>query len=248
MRGGPKFAPRSHANDATAAQARRVGSSFGDKDAIIHKSRHVDIACRIAHVSHDGSCFWLQMTAVRIICTHDAKKLAETLARILGAEGDDVRLSYGRQSLDELPAARTAREAVLLIWSYDAPSAHYMLEWANAIAPERLAEIARAPGWPRTKRRAPVIDFAAWRGERAGKAWSALAERLRTIHRTLHPHTEPARWPAIGVGLAGAAAAGLALMISGEPQVEPKDVAMEFGESHAGADRWRRRRRTDGCA
>lgn len=167
------------------------------------------------------------MTAVRIVCTHDAKKLAETLARLLGAEGDDVRISYGRQSLEALPAAREAKEAVLLIWSYDAPSAHYMLEWADAIAPERVAEIARAAGWPRTKRCAPVIDFASWRGERGGRAWNALAERLRVISKIVDPRPEPLRGPAIGVGLAGAMAAGVALMVSANPTADVKEVALE---------------------
>lgn len=168
------------------------------------------------------------MATVRIVCTHDAAQIAEDLARRLGAEGDDVRITKGRQSLEALPAAREAKEAVLLIWSYDAPSAHYMLEWAKAIPPERLAEIARATGWPeRTNRKAPVIDFSAWRGERGGRAWNMLSERLRVIYRIVDPHPEPLRGPAIGVGLAGAAAAGVALVIGAQAPPDFKDYAFD---------------------
>lgn len=167
------------------------------------------------------------MATVRIVCTYDAVKIAETLARLLGAEGDDVRISYGRQSLDALPAAREAKEAVILMWSHEAPSAHYMLEWANAIAPDRLAEIARASGWPRTNRRASVIDFSTWRGERGGRAWNMLAERLRAIYRIVDPRPEPLRLPAIGVGLAGVAAAGVALIIGVEGPGDFKDFAYD---------------------
>lgn len=167
------------------------------------------------------------MNSIRIVCTHDAVKIAETLARLLGAEGDDVRITFGRQSLEALPAACEASEAVLLIWSYDAPNAHYMRQWANMIPPERVVEIARAPGWPRTQRRAPVIDFSTWRGERGGRAWHALSERLRAVHRFINPQPEPMRKPAIAVGIAGAVAAGVALMIGGDAPGDIKEHAFD---------------------
>ena len=85
-----------------------------------------------------------QRCDIRIVCTHDAVKFAEMLLRLLGAEQHQVRLLAGRQSLAELEAAKTAQDAVLLIWSANAPSQHYMREWARNIPPGRLIEIARA--------------------------------------------------------------------------------------------------------
>ena len=94
------------------------------------------------------------MSAIRIVCTFDAEKTAETLARVLAAETHDVRVSMGRASLHELPEARSAQEAVILIWTLDARGAQYMRDWCDAIDPARLIELARAPTWPRSKRRA----------------------------------------------------------------------------------------------
>ncbi|MGH6950225.1 MAG: hypothetical protein ACREH4_05100, partial [Vitreimonas sp.] len=144
------------------------------------------------------------MTDIRIVCTHDAVKLADVLMRLLGAEQHQVCLLVGRQSLTELEAAKTARDAVILIWSPNAPSQHYMREWARHIPPARLIEIARAAGWPHDERRAPVIDFIAWRGQRNSRAWSSLKERLRLIARGLEPptHSAPKR-AAMAIGLAG---------------------------------------------
>lgn len=163
------------------------------------------------------------MSQVRIVCTHDALPTAETLARILGAELYDVRLSYGRHSLTEMKEAREAREAVVLIWSYDAPGAHYMLEWALAIEPSRLVEIARAPGYPRLTRRAPVIDFSTWRGERGGRAWHMLAERLRSVTRALEPSRPPPRRAAMALGLASVAAVGGAVAVRVNDVFEPPE-------------------------
>lgn len=150
----------------------------------------------------------LPMIDVRIVCTHDAVKLAETLMRLLAAEDHQVRLSYGRHSLEDLNDAAES-DAVLLVWSLDAPSAHYMLQWASRIQPDRLIEIARAPNWPRIEgRRAPVIDFSSWRGERGGRAWNALVERLRVVQRTLEPKGPPPRRAAMALGLVSAVAVG----------------------------------------
>jgi hypothetical protein len=117
------------------------------------------------------------MIDVRIICTYDALKLAETLTRLLEAEEHRVRLSVGRQSLSELETARCERDAVLVIWSPDARSQIYMLEWANKIDATRLVEISLADP-PRVARKATVIDFSHWRGERGERAaWNALNDR-----------------------------------------------------------------------
>lgn len=124
------------------------------------------------------------MIDVRIVCTYDALGAAQSIMRRLEAEQHKVELSYGRFSLAQLDTAREKNEAVLLIWSVDAPSALYMLQWAMGVEAGRLVEIARAPSWPPLeRRRAPVIDFSGWGGERGGPAWRALTERLKHIER-----------------------------------------------------------------
>lgn len=152
------------------------------------------------------------MIDIRTVCTHDGRKLANTLVRLLEAEQHQVRLTFGRQSLSELDAAKASHDAVLIIWSPDAPSQTYMLEWARSIDPNRLVEIALTPSWPRIERVAPVIDFTAWRGERGARPWNALNERLRAVARTMEPPKAPTR-AAIAVGLASVAAVGVAAVV-----------------------------------
>jgi hypothetical protein len=127
------------------------------------------------------------MIDTRIVCTHDALKMAETLMRLLAAEGRSVRLSFGRQALAALEGARAERDAVVLIWSPNARSQTYMIEWAHKIDPSRLIELACIADPPKLQRKAPAIDFAKWRGERGGRAWDTLNERLRAVTRTLEP-------------------------------------------------------------
>lgn len=153
------------------------------------------------------------MIAIHIVCTHDGVKLAETLMRLLEAEEHQARLSYGRQSLAALETAKTSEDAVLLIWSADAPTSHYMLEWARQIPEKRLVEIARAPGWPRSARKAPVIDFISWRGARGERAWNALNERLRAIQRLYEPQKPPPSRAALALGVASLAAVTGAVMV-----------------------------------
>jgi hypothetical protein len=164
------------------------------------------------------------MIDVRIVCSHDALKLAEMLMRLLEAEQHRVRLAYGRQALGELEEARGAEDAVLLIWSPNARAQTYMLEWAHNIDPRRLVEIARdASDWPSIKRVAGVIDFTSWRGQRGARAWKALTERLNDIERALGPYRLPTKTMA-AMGLVGVAAVAGAVMIrtnNVEPQVEP---------------------------
>ncbi len=161
------------------------------------------------------------MIDIRIVCTYDAVPYAEALMRLLGAEQHNVHLCYGRQALGELEAASELREAVLLVWSYDAPGQHYMLEWARTIDPARLVEVARAPGAPRLERRAPVIDFANWRGERGARAWVALNDRLRAVARVLEPPKLQQRHAALALGLASVAAVGGAVFVRANDTVEP---------------------------
>lgn len=147
------------------------------------------------------------MTDIRIVCSHDATKVAETLMRLLEAEQHRVRLTYGRQAMAALEEARTAKEAVILIWSQDARAQTYMREWARSVDPIRLCEIARTTDWPVVaKRKAPVIDFTTWRGERGGRAWNALNERLRTVGDILNPPKGPPREALMAMAFGAAAA------------------------------------------
>jgi len=176
------------------------------------------------------------MIGIHIVCTHDAVKVAETLTRLLEAEEHAVRVSYGRQSIADLQSAKTSQDAVVLIWSANAPSQHYMLEWSRQIPSARLIEIARAPGWPRSTRKAPVIDFATWRGERGGRAWHALTERLQAFE----PARAPSKRAVFAAGFAGIAAVGGVLMIGLNdtkipmPQIEP--VEQSFASVDDSAD------------
>ena len=157
-------------------------------------------------------CSFPAMTDVRIICAHDGVKTAQALMRLLEAEQHKVELCYGRPSLDHLEAARGAREAVILIWSLDAPSALYMLTWMQSIEPTRLIEIARTRRWPNSETRlGVVIDFSAWNGERGGPAWRALTERLRTIARALEPPRPPPLRAAMALGAVSVLAVGGAI-------------------------------------
>ncbi len=155
------------------------------------------------------------MIDVRIVCSHDAVKLAEMLMRLLEAEEHRVRLTYGRQALHELENARNTQDSVLLIWSPDARSQTYMREWARAIAPTRLIEIARGTSdWPTIKRLAGVIDFTQWRGERGARSWKALNERLNAIARAFEPPKPITTKTLLAAGMATAAAAAAAVVVS----------------------------------
>lgn len=152
------------------------------------------------------------MIDIITVSTHDAKKTASDLVRLLEAEEHRVRLFVGRQSEIAIPEAKESLDAVLIIWSEDAPSQTYMREWLRQIDSSRLVEVATAPGWPeRRDRKAPVIDFTHWRGERGGRAWNALNERLRQITRVIEPAKPPPRHAALALGLASVAVVGVAM-------------------------------------
>ncbi|MGE0595720.1 MAG: hypothetical protein AB7P07_05115 [Hyphomonadaceae bacterium] len=153
------------------------------------------------------------MLNIRIVCTYDALKTAQTLMRVLAAEGHVVDITYGRAALAQADSV-VSGEAIILIWSLDAPFAHYMLHWRQTADPERLIEIARAPGYPDFgKRRAPVIDFSTWGGERAGGSWRALQERLRIIARANEPPRPVPIRATVALGAVSALAVGGALML-----------------------------------
>jgi hypothetical protein len=149
------------------------------------------------------------MADIRIICSHDALKTAEMLRRLLVAEEHKASIRCGRRSLEDLPAARRGEGPVLVIWSYEAPSAQYVLDWAHRIAPAQLVEIGVARGWPSIAGRAPVIDFSAWNGERGGRAWNDLSQRLRAVAKPTFVQRPPPRGAALVL-----AAASLAMVIS----------------------------------
>lgn len=168
------------------------------------------------------------MIDIRIVCTHDAVKLAETLMRLLEAEQHSVRLVYGRQAGHQIEAAKSAREAVLLIWSPDAPGQLYMHEWVRKIDPARVVEIATAPGWPRIERKGAVIDFANWKGVRGARAWNALMERLRAVSRPYDPPRPVDTRAIIGAGATALAVAGaIAFVLRPQPQQQPDFAAIE---------------------
>lgn len=154
------------------------------------------------------------MIDIITVSTHDAKKLAADLVRLLEAEEHNVRLLVGRQSQTAIEDAKTSRDAVLIIWSEDAPSQTYMREWLRQSDPTRLIEIATAPGWPERKdRKAQVIDFSSWRGERGGRAWNALSDRLKVVSNVVEPPKPPARHAAIALGIVSIAAVGVAMSV-----------------------------------
>jgi hypothetical protein len=133
------------------------------------------------------------------------------MMRLLAAEEHAVELCYGRASVAQLAGARTRNEAVLLIWSAGAPTAHYMTQWARSIDPDKLIEIASDDAWPQISRRPNVIDFNAWGGERGGSAWRALTERLKAIARASEPPKPAPHRAAMVLALASVAAVAGAL-------------------------------------
>ncbi|MBL8546728.1 MAG: hypothetical protein JNL81_09690 [Hyphomonadaceae bacterium] len=154
------------------------------------------------------------MIDIITVSTYDAKKLATDLVRLLEAEEHTVRVLVGRSSESAIEDAQASRDGVLIIWSEDAPSQTYMREWLRLIDPSRLIEIATAPGWPESKtRKAAVIDFSNWRGERGGRAWNALSDRLRAVARVIEPPKPPARHAALALGFASLAAVGAAVSV-----------------------------------
>jgi hypothetical protein len=150
----------------------------------------------------------------------------------LYAEEHRVRVISGRHSAAEIDTAKTSRDAILMVWSKDAPSSSYMRDWLRESDPSRLVEVATATGWPERKdRKAPVIDFSNWRGERGGRAWNALNDRLKAVANIVDPPKPPALHAAVGLGVASLAAVVVAIGVrTGEapvntPALEPQQTA-----------------------
>lgn len=163
------------------------------------------------------------MVDIRIVCARDAVKTAETLRRLLEAEQHRVNVSIGRHSLDEFARALESEEIAVLIWSANAPGAHYMFEWAERFDRKRMIEVASAAGWPDLKRSAPVIDFVGWNGTRGSKAWVALSERLRPFSRVREIKAPPPRQAMMALGFAAAAAmvGAVVVRVNAGPSVLP---------------------------
>lgn len=175
------------------------------------------------------------MIDIITVSTHDAKKLVAELVRLLEAEEHRVRVICGRHPHTEIEAAKTSRDAVLMVWSKDAPSSTYMLEWLRQSDATRLIEVATSPGWPgRKDRKAAVIDFSNWRGERGGRAWNALNDRLRAVANVIDPPKPPAKHAAIALGVASIAAVVVAVGVRsnetplGAPTLEPQQTAQQL--------------------
>jgi hypothetical protein len=168
------------------------------------------------------------MIDVITVSTHDAKKLVADLVRLLEAEEHRVRVISGRHADREIEAARDSRDAILMVWSEDAPSSSYMREWLRQSDPYRLVEIATAPGWPERKdRKGAVIDFSNWRGERGGRAWNALNDRLRAVANYIDPPKPPAKHAAMAMGLASLAAVTVAIGVRSNQDVAPAPATQE---------------------
>lgn len=153
------------------------------------------------------------MTDVRIICAHDAAKLGETLMRLLEAEEHSAHLTIGRQAMQELDDARAARDAVILIWSQDARSQSYMLDWLRNIEAARIVELDLTGDPPKYPRKATALDFSTWRGARGTSQWNALNDRLRGVARALNPPKPPPKYAALALGVASAAAVAGAVVL-----------------------------------
>lgn len=166
---------------------------------------------------------------VRIICAHEARDAAQTLRRLLTAEGHKVEVSSGRSSLSLISGLKARGEAVIVIWSERAEAAQYPQQWAQAAPPERLIELAFCAAPPAPHGRAGMIDFTGWRGQRSETAcWQSLQESLRAAATTTEPAKPEPRAAALvlaGFSLAAAAAAIWARMEAQHAPLQPTQEA-----------------------
>lgn len=134
------------------------------------------------------------MTTYNIVCSYDAARdpssPARLLGRVLGAEGVNVELCYGRETRELIERTAAARDPVILLWTSEAVSASYMRDWQKSIDPQLLIELAcvpfhSVPEMP--NRRAALVEFGTWHGQRAGHEWRGLQERMKWVERALNP-------------------------------------------------------------
>jgi hypothetical protein len=154
------------------------------------------------------------MSDIHIVCLQEVAGPAGTLGRLLAAEQHSVRLSVGREALWALEGPRCEQDIVLVIWSPETAHQLHIAEWAARTGPDRLVEITmHVQHPPRVPRREQPIDFTQWRGERGGRAWNALGDRLRAAARTMEPAKAPPKQAAFAMAAMGAMAVGGALAL-----------------------------------
>jgi hypothetical protein len=167
------------------------------------------------------------MATIHIVCAQQAARTAELLERVLTAEEHLVTVSSGRFALLALETPREQEEFVIVIWSPQAEAQTYLAEWAARTDPDRLIELSvSTPHPPKIQRRAPVIDFSAWRGERGGRAWNALTERLRAVIRAAELAKTPPLQAAAALAAMGALVIGGGLMVRMESGPVAPTIAM----------------------
>lgn len=153
------------------------------------------------------------MTNIIAVCTREAHARVGEIVRLLEAEGHRVRVIAQRHDRTQMDAVEYEDHAILLVWSMDAPSTNHMQQWLHQSDPSYLVEIATAPGWPERKnRKAAVIDFSKWRGER-GRSWSALTDRLNAVEKVINPPEPPVRQAAGALGVVSMVAVAFAVSV-----------------------------------
>jgi hypothetical protein len=165
------------------------------------------------------------MATLHIVCAQQAAGTAAALERRLTAEGHSVTPWSGRAALLALGNPHDGSAFVIVIWSPEAETQPYVAEWAARTDPDRLIELALStPYPPKIHRRASVIDFTGWRGERGGRAWNALSERLRSVVRAAELAKTPPKQAAAALVAMGALVIGGGVMVRMETAPTP-DVA-----------------------
>lgn len=163
------------------------------------------------------------MATFHIVCAQQAARTAEALERLLSAEGHSVTHWSGRAALLALGTAHDNDGFVVVIWSPEAETQPYLAEWAARTEPDRLIELALStPYPPKIQRRAPVIDFTNWRGERGGRAWNAFADRVRAVVRAAEIAKTPPKQAAAALVAMGALVVGGGLMVRMETPAAPE--------------------------
>jgi hypothetical protein len=167
------------------------------------------------------------MASIHIVCAQQGATKADLLERVLTAEEHAVSLNVGRFALHALDTPRDREEFVVVIWSPQAEVQSYLSEWAARTGPERLIELAvNTPHPPKIQRRAPVIDFSHWNGERGGRAWNAFNERLRSLVRAAEMAKTPPLQAAAALAAVGALIVGGGVVARMETPAGPTMLAM----------------------
>lgn len=163
------------------------------------------------------------MATFHIVFALGAVRTAEDLGQLLADDGHTVSLFSGRIAVLALGSPPALDTFVIVVWSAEAESQPYVAEWAARTDPDRLVELAvSTPYPPKVQRKAPVIDFTNWRGERGGRAWNAFTERLRTVTREAEVAKAPPRQAAAALAAMGALVIGGGVMVRIEEPRAPE--------------------------